>query len=103
MIRDKVLSMLGLAMKAGKVVSGEFAVDEAGKSGEAKLILIAQDASARTYKSITDMCRYYDVPFEVYGTKDSLGHAIGKENRALIAVTDTGFATKIRRDMNEST
>ena len=37
--------MLGLAMKAGKVVSGEFATDKSVKSGKAWLVIVSEDAS----------------------------------------------------------
>ena len=41
---NKVHSMIGLATKAGKVVSGEFAVEKAIKDGKAFLVTIAEDA-----------------------------------------------------------
>ena len=44
----KELSLLGLAMKAGKVVSGEFATEKAVKGKTAFLVLIAEDASENT-------------------------------------------------------
>ena len=37
----KVYSMLGLAMKAGKVVSGEFATDKSVKSNKAWLVIVS--------------------------------------------------------------
>ena len=39
------LSLAGLAAKAGKVVSGEFATEKAVKTGKAYLVITAQDAS----------------------------------------------------------
>ena len=42
--------MLGLAMKAGKVSSGEFATEQAVKSGSAYLVILAETASANTQK-----------------------------------------------------
>ena len=41
----KELSLLGLAAKAGKIVSGEFATENAVKAGKAFLVLTAEDAS----------------------------------------------------------
>ena len=58
----KELSLLGLAAKAGKVVSGEFATENAVKSGKAFLVLTAEDASNNTRKKFNDMCTYYEVP-----------------------------------------
>ncbi|MBO6215288.1 MAG: ribosomal L7Ae/L30e/S12e/Gadd45 family protein, partial [Lachnospiraceae bacterium] len=51
---DKVLSMIGLCMKAGKLKSGEFAVEETVKNGQARLVIVASDASENTKKSYAD-------------------------------------------------
>ncbi len=37
---DKALSMIGLATKAGKIASGEFAVESASNKGQASLSLL---------------------------------------------------------------
>lgn len=97
MKQNKALSMLGLAKRAGKVVSGEYSVEKAGKSGKAYLVIVAEDASANTRKNFTDMCTYYKLPLIFTGTKETLGHAIGCEFRACAAVTDRGFAQSIEQ------
>lgn len=43
------------------------------------------------------MCEYYKVPIYFYGDKDALGHAMGKEFRASLAVLDEGFAKGIQK------
>ena len=48
---DKALSMIGLATKAGKIASGEFAVESAVRKGKAVLVISASDASDNTKKS----------------------------------------------------
>ena len=96
---DKVLAMLGLAMRAGKVVSGEFSTEKAVKSGKACLVIVAEDASDNTKKEFSDSCSYYQVPYAVYGTKESLGHSIGKEMRASLAVIDEGFGRELAKKM----
>ena len=95
MKQNRVDSLLGLCMRAGRLVSGEFAAENAVKDGSACLVLIATDASANTSKLFQDKCSFYEVPCVAYGTKASLGHAIGKEIRASIAVLDEGFAKSI--------
>ena len=42
--QDKALAMIGLAQKAGKIVSGEFATEKAVKTGKAALVIVAGDA-----------------------------------------------------------
>lgn len=92
MTNDKFFSNLGLAMRAGKLVTGEEMVIDAVRSGEAKLVIVAEDASDNTYKKINDKCSYYHVPIHQIGRREQLGSSIGKEARVAIAVTDAGFA-----------
>mgnify|MGYP002627189877 CR=1 FL=1 len=101
--KDKVLSLIGMANRAGKVVSGEFLTEKAVKSGKGYLTIVAGDASDNTKKNFTDMCAYYRVPIEIYGTKEELGRWTGKIYRASICILDEGFAKalmkKIRLNM----
>lgn len=92
---DKVLSMLGMAMRAGKVASGEFSVEKSVKTGKACLVIVSEEASDNTKKMFINMCTYYNVPICFYGSKEVLGHAIGKGSRASVSVQDNGFADTI--------
>ncbi len=92
---DKVLSLLGLAMKAGCVASGQTATEAAIKNLTACLVIISTDASDNTKKHFTDMCSYRNIPIVSYSTGEELGHAIGKEIRSNLAVTDEGLSGAI--------
>lgn len=92
---DKVLSMLGLATKAGKTVSGEFSVEKAVQTGKACLVIVADDASDNTKKKFTNKCEYYQVPVAFYSDKVQLGRAMGKEQRSTMALLDEGFANAV--------
>ena len=95
MKQDKILSMLGLAEKAGKIASGEFSTEKAVKSHQAFLVVVAEDASDNTKKMFRNMCEFYKVPMYFYGTREELGHHIGKQYRASLAVTDQGFSRSL--------
>lgn len=88
-------------MKSGNIKSGEFAVEKAVKCGKAHVVIVAGDAAANTRKKFDDMCRFYKVAFFVYGTKEELGHSIGREYRASIAVVDQGLANAIIQNINQ--
>ncbi|MDD7176942.1 MAG: ribosomal L7Ae/L30e/S12e/Gadd45 family protein [Lachnospiraceae bacterium] len=98
---DRVLSMLGIAAKAGKVVSGEFATENAVKAGKAFLVITAEDASGNTTKKFRDMTDYYHVPLLAYGTKETLGGCIGKDYRSSLAVVDEKLAEAIQKKKHE--
>ena len=95
---DKLLSMLGLAYKAGKIKFGGKGVTDAvrGKN-KPDLVLLAQDASENSVKKVSDCCTYYQVRLlTAYATKAQIGHMLkGRSDVACVAVTDSGFANAI--------
>ena len=97
---SKALSMISLATKAGKTASGEFCTEKEVKSGLAALVIVATDASENTKKKFQNMCDFYEVPIYFYEDKDTLGHAMGKEFRASLAVIDPGFAKGIMKHLD---
>lgn len=69
------------------------------KEGTAKLVIVADDASDNTKKEFRDMCTYYKVPCYEYSSKEELGRSMGKEMRASLSITDSGFANSITKLM----
>ena len=101
MNQNKAMALIGLAMKAGKVASGEFSSEKAVKEGKAKLVIVAEDASDNTKKKFNNMCTYYEVPYYLCGDKIQLGNAIGKEFRASLAIVDENLAQVIKKQIVE--
>ena len=99
MIQNKVLSLLGIAMRGRNLVSGELQTEEAVKKNTALLVIVAKDASPNTKKLFYNKCSFYEVPICEYGTKESLGRAIGKESRSSVAVCDEGLAEAIIKQL----
>jgi ribosomal protein L7Ae-like RNA K-turn-binding protein len=99
---SKALSYLGLAMRAGKIVTGDEAVLKAVRSSEAKLVILAGDASDNTQKKFRDKCGTYDIPLVIGFHRDSLGASIGKDQRVVLAITDKGFAEMISRQLGDT-
>ena len=56
---QSLLFSLGLAQKAGKTASGDFAVRSAIKNGKVKLLLLAADAAENSKKDLVYMCQDY--------------------------------------------
>ena len=98
--KQKVLNMIGLATRAGNVKSGEFSTEKSVKSGRARLVIVAEDASENTRKMFENMCRYHHVSVSFFGSKEELGRAMGKEMRASLAVVEEGLAKAIVKQMN---
>ena len=96
---NKIYGLIGLAKRAGMAVCGENAVKESVRFGKAVLVLIAADVSENTRKNITDSCKYYNVTCRVLGTMDELGHAVGNNFNAAVAITDKGFSKSIQKHL----
>ena len=100
--RQKILNLIGLATKAGKTASGEFSTEKAVKGGTAHLVIVSEEASDNTKKMFTNMCTYYKVPLYFFGTKEELGHSMGREMRASAAVLDSGLAKALVKQLNQN-
>lgn len=82
--------LLGLAQRAGKLTSGDDAVRRRlGKSRD-QLLVIAQDASPRT-KEVIPVAENAGCQVIQFATKNELGAALGKPDRAVLLVEDRGF------------
>ena len=78
------------------LVAGEVAAEQAVRKKQAYLLILAQDASKNTKKKFTNSAVYYELPLAEIGTKEELGRAIGAEMRSIIAITEKGFAKKLK-------
>ena len=100
---EHILSMIGLAKKAGQVAIGEEPVGSAARAKDARVILVAQDAAAGSVRRAmsfgqTGACLCLTVPFD----KDQLGRALGRTSCAMAAITDIGFAEAVAKKLAES-
>ena len=92
----KVLQMLGLCQRAGKLSSGETGCLAAIRDGSAELIIVADDASDNTKKRFADSSAFYHKNIITVGEKSELG----KDDRSVLTVNDKGFAKKIAEMLN---
>lgn len=91
-----MLNTLGIAFRAGKVISGEEFVVDGIRSGKVKLVLLATDAGVNTTKKVKDKSSSYNVDLIHAYTSLELSTSIGKVNRKVIGVTDKKLATSIK-------
>ena len=88
--KTKLYNMIGMAKRAGKLAGGESMVLDAIRSGKAKLVIIAEDASDNTKKMFHDKCAYYKVSICECINKADFGHAS-------LVICDDNFADAIQK------
>ena len=87
-MKRKALSVLSLAMKAGKVLSGTDQVLDGLSEGVVSLVILSEDATDNTGRKIKSRCERFHVHYREFGTQKELGNAIGKPMRSVIALTE---------------
>ena len=84
----KIEGLLGMAQRAGKTASGEFAIQKAIASGKVRALIVAEDASGRFKETMMKEAAAKGIPVYTRLTKDALGQCLGKEYRAAAAILD---------------
>ena len=96
--REKLSHLIGLAQRAGKVISGEELVIKAIQTGKAQFIFLANDAGVNLTKKTTDKSHYYNVEVSTVFSTLELSAALGKP-RKVIDIGEGGFFKKMRSVM----
>ena len=73
---NKIYGLIGICMKAGKVLSGSEQVESGIKKQKA-----------------------FHLPYRIWGTKIELGQSLGKSIRTAVLITDKGLASALLKKL----
>lgn len=91
---SKLIGLLTICRKAGKLVMGFDPMKEALADGKACAVIIASDISAKTEKEVRFFSGKHNIPVsKTVLTLDGIHHALGKK-AGIITICDNGFANK---------
>lgn len=97
-MKDKLLSLLGICRKAGKLSCGFDPAVESVKKRQAALVLTAADLSPKTKKEIEFIAaREHIEAISVPVTIDEIGSKTGKR-AGVLAITDKGLAQSVKAE-----
>lgn len=97
---NKLLGLVGLAKKAGKLTVGEENTVTTALAHRVRLVLLADDASAHTAQKVqtaADTGNAFCIPLDL--SKADLGGAAGRTECAVVAFTDIGLAAAAARQI----
>lgn len=106
-LEQKIYALLGFSQKAGKMVSGDDTVVLAMGKGKIKLLIIAEDLSENSWDKFQQKTRNFKkkngeaVEIIKFGTKETLGGAIGKSPRGILGIADEGFGKALNKYYQE--
>ena len=94
-VTSKVLGLLGLAARAGKVIAGADVCEEAIKKRKIWSLIICEDASEKTKKNFKYLCEDTNVVYLEFGNIEEVSKAIGKSYKAVIGIREKNFSNQI--------
>ena len=95
--KNRVLGMLGISAKAGKIVCGTDATIEDIERHKVKLVIVAENASDKTKKNMKYVCDKNKVPILEFGDIDEISKTIGKTNKAIIGIKSKSLSGAIEK------
>lgn len=94
-MNDRILSLLGLCRRAGKLVIGADPTIESINKGKSEIVIFANDFSKNSIKPVLTAAHSGNIKaFSINRSKDELSFALGKLC-GVLSVEDKGFADKL--------
>lgn len=90
-----VLSLLGLAGRAGGIVLGIDSVRTRVREGKVLRVILAADTAAGQRDKLLPLLEARRVPFHTMFTRDQMGAALGRESISAVGITDRNFARRL--------
>ncbi len=94
-MNNNTLGFLGLLRRAGRITVGCDPVCDSVANGKSGLVLMAEDISSNTKKTVLKKVKAYSPHIYIMScSKDELSHAVGKQ-AAVISVDDEKAAASV--------
>ena len=97
MVNNKILGLLGLSAKAGKICFGSDSVENEIRKKKVNIVIVAIDGSERTRNKFEKICNENNIRMIISDTIDNISKAIGKSNKAIIGIKDKNIANQIEK------
>ena len=96
----KMLSYMGFAAKARKIVNGYNACIFTMEKRKVRLLIIAEDLAENSKKKMIQAANKYNVEYRVFGDSDEMSHMTGTSGKGIFGITDENFANVISKEID---
>jgi ribosomal protein L7Ae-like RNA K-turn-binding protein len=90
----RLLELLGLAARAGAIITGIDSVRRAAREDKVFRVILADDAAPGQQGKLTPLLDARKVPFHSQFTRFELGAALGRDSVSAVGITDRSFAKR---------
>ena len=98
--RRKMLSYMGFAAKARKIVNGYNTCIFTMEKRRVKLLIIAEDLAENSKKKMIQAANKFNVEYRIFGDSDEMSHMTGTEGKGIFGITDENFANVISKEID---
>lgn len=92
--KGDAFGLLGIAKRAGAVVTGVDSTRRAVHAGEVRLAILAKDASERQLEKVRKVLEHRGVPIRWVADGERLGKALGVGPLSVVGIKTKTFATQ---------
>jgi ribosomal protein L7Ae-like RNA K-turn-binding protein len=100
-VNERVVRLLGLGLRAGRVVIGVAGVRAQLQRDRVQCVVLAGDASARTREKVARLARARGVPIIEGPAATALGAGLGRAPVQAVGVQDGALARGLVRSLEE--
>ena len=94
-MENKILSYMGFAAKARKLVTGYNTCVYMMEKKKIRLLILAEDLSENSRKKMVSAAEKHRVPCKIYGSREQLSRITGNADKGIFGITDDNFAKVI--------
>ncbi len=98
-VEAKVLSLVGMARKSGKIISGGQMVLKALSGGGIAVVLLAQDVSNGIGEKVRGKAEATGTPWLYLAEKGQLGQLLGKAERSVVGIGKGALAESLKVEL----
>lgn len=99
LLHERIFSLIALANKSGKAVSGSDKVMDTLRKRGVALLILATDVSMDSEAKFTALATATNVEIVRFLTKERLGAPLGKDLRSAVAILPCSFAGTLSREL----
>ena len=97
MDKDKLISTLGLAFRANKIIIGYDSIVKEFKKGHISCVFASLSDESDSSRQIKNKCDYYKIPLYDVLTSEELSKICSKHNVKMISLQDEGFYSLVKK------
>ena len=99
---DRTLGFLGMAARAGAIVTGTDRVREAARGEGLRLVLLATDASENSREKLVPLLTARGISHVIRYERNELGAAVGRGPLSAVGVLDRALADRLQVLLRDS-